>query len=60
VTRFNELKRIESAILHKNRPELGWARAYCEMRLQLSSRQEHTKYWRKIEARILKALDSSS
>jgi hypothetical protein len=60
MTRFKELRRIDSAVKHKNKAELEWALAYCKMRLQLASRKDHTKYWRGLEARVLEALKDSA
>jgi hypothetical protein len=59
MTRFKELRRIEDAIEHKNRTELQWALGYCRMRLGIASRKEHEKHWRKIEAKVRRALESS-
>jgi hypothetical protein len=57
VTRFKELRRIEAAIQHKNRPELQWALRYCRMRLEIATRKEHEKGWRRIEKSVLRALE---
>jgi hypothetical protein len=59
MTRFKELERIESAIEHKNEPELQWAISYCKMRLQLARRKDHEKYWRAIEKKVNDALADS-
>jgi hypothetical protein len=59
MTRFKELKRIESAIEHKNSAELQWALGYCRMRLGIASRKDHQKHWYKLEAKVRQALDNS-
>ena len=59
MTRFNELKRIESAIERRDRRELEWAVGYCRMRLQIASRKDHQKYWREFERQIQKILTDS-
>jgi len=59
MTRFSELKRIESAIEHRNKAELEWAADYCRMRLQIATRKDHQKHWRKMERQVQKALDDS-
>jgi hypothetical protein len=59
VTRFKELKRIEVAIEHRNRPELDWAAGYCKMRIQIATRKDHQKYWRRIEKNVQQAMDNS-
>jgi len=56
MTRFKELQRIETAIEHKNQTDLQWALDYCMMRLKVAQRKEHTKYWRGIESKVLKAI----
>lgn len=33
MTRFNELKRIETALQTKDKDELLWSKEYCEMRV---------------------------
>ena len=52
MTRFKELRRIESAIEHKNESELQWAADYCKMRLRIATKKEHQKYWRSIEKKV--------
>jgi hypothetical protein len=52
MTRFRELKRIESAIEHKNEAELQWALGYCKMRLQVATMKHHEAYWRRIEKSV--------
>jgi hypothetical protein len=56
MTRFKELRRIEPAIEHTNKPELEWALGYCKMRLGSAPRKDHQKYWHKLERRIQNAL----
>lgn len=46
VTRFNELRRIEAAIEHRNKAELQWALEYCRTRLGTAPRNDHQKHWR--------------
>ena len=48
MTRFKELKRIETAIKHKNNSELLWSLEYCENRLSNSTMKEHIKHWNKL------------
>ena len=52
MTRFKELKRIESAIEHKNQKELDWALWYCQERLSSAAMKQHQKHWSKIIAKI--------
>ena len=59
MTRFKELRRIEAAVEHRNRPELQWAAAYCKMRLQIAIRKDHQKYWRDIEENVKQAMADS-
>ena len=59
MSRFTELKRIESAIENGDRRELEWAVGYCRMRLQAASRKDHRKYWREFERRIRQLLTDS-
>jgi hypothetical protein len=54
MTRFKELKRIEAAIEHKDHVELEWAIGYCKMRLRIAGK----KYWRQMERKVTKALDT--
>jgi len=44
MTRFKEMLRIEAAIKHKDKNELGWALAYCKMRLGIAPRKDHQKH----------------
>jgi len=37
MTRFKELRRIESAIEHQNEAELQWALGYCKMRIEIAT-----------------------
>lgn len=57
MTRFNEQRRINEAIKHKNSEELLWALGYCEMRLSLSKMKEHKKHWQKQIQNVKEALD---
>jgi hypothetical protein len=59
MTRFKELRRIEAAIKHRNSPELQWAVAYCQMRLQIATRKDHQKHWHQLEAKVRQALENS-
>ena len=52
MTRFNELKRIEAAIEHRDKVQLEWASGYCEMRLKIASRKDHQKYWRQLSEKV--------
>lgn len=56
MTRFKELRRIETAIQHKNATELEWAIGYCKMRMQLAQRKDHKKYWLGVEKKVRIAL----
>ncbi len=56
MTRFKELKRIETAILHKNEAKLQWALNYCKMRIQIAAKKNHEAHWRRIEKRVKAAL----
>jgi hypothetical protein len=60
MTRFNELARIEAAIEHHNEGDLRWALGYCKMRLSISVRKEHIKYWKQIENNVIQALENST
>jgi len=57
MTRFKELKRIEAAIKHKDQVELQWAIGYCKMRLSITGKKDHEKYWRQMERKVTQALD---
>jgi iron uptake system EfeUOB component EfeO/EfeM len=56
MTRFKELARIQAAIKHRNESELQWAVEYCQMRLRIATRKDHTKHWRSIEREVKDAL----
>ena len=56
MTRFKELRRIETAIQHHNRTELEWAVGYCKMRTQLAQQKDHKKYWLGVERKVRIAL----
>jgi hypothetical protein len=56
MTRFKELRRIESAIEHKNEAELHWAMDYCKMRLKIATMKPHKDHWRRIENKVKTAL----
>lgn len=60
MTRLKELRRIENAIENQNATELHWALGYCKMRLSISARQEHIKYWEQIETKVIQALETST
>jgi hypothetical protein len=61
MTRFKELRRIESAIEHENGAELQWALAYCQMRIKVAAKvytmRKQEKYWRQIEGKVRSALE---
>lgn len=59
MTRFNELKRIESAIEHRDKPALEWATGYCKMRLQIARRKDHQQYWRRMGQKVQEALKTT-
>jgi len=56
MTRFKELRRIESAIEHQNEAELQWALGYCKMRIEIATLKHHEAHWRRIERRVKTAL----
>lgn len=56
MTRFKELKRIESASERKNEAELQWALGYCKMRLQIATMKHHEAHWHRIEKKVKTAL----
>jgi hypothetical protein len=58
MTRFKELARIQAAIKHRNESELRWAVEYCQMRLRMATRKDHTKYWRNMEREVTNTLRS--
>ena len=55
MTRSKELRRIEAATEHRNKPELEWALRQCEIRKKYM--KGHSSYWYRIETRIRAALD---
>ena len=57
MTRFKELKRIEAAIKHKDQLELQWAISYCKMRLTITGKADHEKYWHQMERKVTQVLD---
>jgi hypothetical protein len=59
MSRFPELRRIESAIDSGNERELRWALAYCESRLSVSSMRQHQKHWHAMIAKVQAALDQA-
>ena len=59
MTRFKELKRIEEAIAH-NKADLPWALGYCRMRIQIATRKDHLKHWKKLEEKVRKAMVDSN
>ena len=56
MTRFKELRRIEQAIEHRQEGELRCALGYCRMRLSVTRRKDHVKYWTTIQRRVESAL----
>jgi hypothetical protein len=52
------LKRIEAAIKHKDQAALLWALGYCTIRIEIATRKEHLKHWRKIESKVRSALQA--
>jgi hypothetical protein len=56
MTRFNELRRIEKAIEHKDPSELRWAEWYCRMRIQVAVRKDHVRHWRELGGKVETAL----
>jgi hypothetical protein len=56
MTRFKELRRIESAIESRNEDELRWALAYSQMRIkvaaQVATMKRQGKYWRDMERKV--------
>jgi hypothetical protein len=54
MTRSKELRRIEAAIEHRNRPELEWALRECELRKRWAKTHSSQSY--RIEKRIRDAL----
>jgi hypothetical protein len=58
MTRFKELKRIETAINHGNKEELNWALQYCRMRLKIVTMKQHEKHWNNLIRKIEAALEN--
>lgn len=56
MTRFKELRRIESAIENADEGELQWALSYSESRLKVAHTSEHIKHWRSVVERIRRSL----
>ena len=57
MSRFPELRRIESAIEHQNIAELKWALNYCETRLKHARLKQHKKSWQQRKDKVQAALD---
>ena len=58
MTRFKDLKRIESAIRFKSKSELQWAERYCENRLSIPGGKKHgDSRWRDVLRRVRATLD---
>ena len=51
MSRFKEKRRIDAAIAHKNKPELLWAKEYCQARLS-TARRMHQKHWRHLLKKV--------
>jgi hypothetical protein len=60
MSRFPELRRIESAIENEDDRELRWALAYCESRLSIGATRQHRQHWEALIARVRAALDAVS
>lgn len=60
MSRFKELRRVESAIKNNDKVDLGWADTYCAMRIQTATRKDHQKYWRGIQRDVREALAKST
>jgi len=58
MTRFKEFARIQAAIKYRDESELRWAAEYCQMRLRIVTRKDHTKHWRNIERDVTDTLRS--
>jgi hypothetical protein len=56
MSRFKELRRIETAIEHQDKKELLWAQEYCKSRLSISTMKEHQKHWQKLLKKVEMAL----
>jgi hypothetical protein len=59
MTCLKELARMKAAILQRNEPDLRWALGYCKMRLSISARKEHLKYWKEMEEKVIQAHENS-
>jgi len=57
MTRFEELRRIQRAIEHKDQSDLRWALEYCEMRLSIATTKHTTSHWRKIARQVRATLN---
>jgi hypothetical protein len=58
MTRFRELARIEAALENRNVTDLRWALGSCKMRLSIAARKEHIKHWKRIEKKVIQALEN--
>ena len=56
MTRFKELRRIESALKNKDKKELLWALDYCKMRLKFATMKSHIKHWQNLFNKVEEAL----
>jgi hypothetical protein len=59
MTRFKELRRIERAIKYRDQTELRWAAEYCRWRLSSTTTKQGDAHWRRIEKRVVAALDEN-
>jgi hypothetical protein len=57
MSRFKTGNRIEDAIKYRNKPELEWALAYAQDRLNTASMKQHEQHWRAVLKRIKNTLD---
>jgi len=57
MTRFKELARIEAAIEHRDEPALRWALAYCKLRISNCDRKQGVQHWKRIEKKVMEALE---
>jgi len=55
MTRFQELRRIERAIEHRDANELKWAQAYCEDRIRWATIKRAQDEWRRRLKQIVNA-----
>jgi len=55
MTRFNELRRIERAIEHRDANDLKWAQSYCEDRIRCANIKRAQDEWRRLLKRIVNA-----